>query len=332
MIKLDRIRMLIPYYCFEGVEQKDGTEALLLFEDRPMVYDELLWTFNKRQLPVGVNEMRVIYKKGLRIDITAKVLGKEYPQLLHSGTIRHALNTTLKGRLIGYDLDQIIQHSEVYLLHVTRDLHQQVSVAETLMVLSHVHHRKFNTVPYDSNIVYTERAKKRARRLSIYDKQMELKRQRKFLAINGKEYMLQAFQDTLRIELELKKKPILRKYFQEVNGVITLLSVLKSQSNPIADTFSEIVADVKEDAEEIPLPGTISKIEKLFGQMTIVKNEGYDINRIRYLVYQNSGGNPSRKMLEYTNLVKKMMNIRVYEQGGYSHIARLRKVLEEDAE
>lgn len=332
MIKLDRIKMIIPEYLYEGIETEGIVKSHQLSESNEVLGDGEILRFHRSTFPIGLTEGFLKIGVGCFFDFTGMILGEDYPQLIHARNIRNVLSSILKERLIGYDLDEIIESSEILIVDVTRDFHSQLPIMDTLASLGLIRHPKFHTLPWDTAITYLERQKKGKRKLKFYDKEKELRSKRKYLDTYGRDKMLTAFKDTIRMEYSLCTRKALKKYFPQTNGTITLKSVLESQANPLSDIFSTITEGITEEPIPLPIPPTIAKTEKQLGQQAILDLHGMNIHRVRSFLQQKSRGNISRKLREYKDLLHQMMNIRVYEEGGYGHLSRLRKLLEKDAE
>lgn len=241
---------------------------------------------------------------GLIIELSAKVLGHQYHELLSQSTFPTALGAL--SEYLNFDPSAFMRNAQVLLCHPCVNLLVS-SVSRHLLNLSTVTNPNFETILYSAGekISFIELAHSRKRlvesvtfqkirrtipakeRLLIYDKtpEMAAKRNTDPFYMNLKNFDEQSafFKNHLRVEMPLGKFSKIRKSFRLTEkGSPSLLAILNSKANPLFDLLFQIILTtpppfIESDSpslslgKRVQLGGIDLIIEKFLCEMPLLK-------------------------------------------------------------
>ena len=265
---------------------KDGNTAYKFYQETPYLL----------VIKINYSEHEVV------VEFTGKVLGKDYPKLISSATIRQCFQNINASGIINLDIDAMMD-ADVVRCDVTKDIHVEDVPRLTRYVRNHIsNYQRFicrklpnNNLVVEKNVT-TDEIKKR---MTIYDKgnEMRKKANQRFVEAYG---LHGAFDGVCRFEINLNSKEQIRTSL----GIsdTKLESVLASEANPIQD-FLDVVVDATST------PNTISD-RKCYYTMLVLKDCDYDLEKVEAKMrqlYPSRGSNikaimqPFRQMMERLN-------------------------------
>jgi hypothetical protein len=178
------------------------------------------------------------------IEFSAKVLGDEYYQLINKDNIRQCLENINGLGLCRFEVEDIVNESEVMSLDITSDI-SGISIPDRIAVKSCLRYiNKYHIEKYSRDgitIMKDAKTPNRKERLIIYDKYKELHNadNRAFInSIDDAYAMFSRFYGKFRVEANVKTHKQIRDLFQVES--IKLLDVLHSDANPLLTLFDNI--------------------------------------------------------------------------------------------
>lgn len=189
------------------------------------------------------------------LEFTGKILGKHYPKLISSETIRECLDNIQSLGVCRLDIDGILTTAEVPRLDVTKDVEVNFEDCVMNLELAIKNNKRWQIEKYQGSHGRVVRKNVSSaeckRRLVIYDKAKELAKNenKEFLEYAGREEMLNAFQGITRFELNLTS----RKQIQQLLKIEDnrLMSVLNSSANPLLTVIEEAFDFSKTEKKDI---------------------------------------------------------------------------------
>ena len=236
-------------------------------------------------------------KNEVILEFTGKVLGPDYPKLISQNTIQMCFQRINDLGFCRINPDKMMD-AEVLLCDVTKDIPLADIPSFNRFIRSHVRNylafncricQKTGNLILEKNVT----GKDYKRRLTIYDKQKEMKRSA------GKKYMIENgiegnFNGLCRFEMNLQSKQAIRDALA-ITGT-TLREVLQSSTNPI----EKLLADaIQEDSSP-----SSQDTWKTYWQTLVLKDCDYDLEKVEAKLreYKDSGINramtPFRSIME----------------------------------
>lgn len=241
------------------------------------------------------------------IEFTGKVLGKDYPKLISSATIRQCFQNINESGIIKLDIDAMMD-ADVVKCDVTKDVHSNNVPELTNYVRQHIssYHRfvcrklRNNNLVVEKNVI----TRKMKKRMTIYDKGKEMQKveNQRFVEAYGLEG---AFDGVCRFEMNLNSKEQIRQALGTRNT--KLQAVLSSDANPIADFLDEVI--------ETPKTPMAMTDKKSYITMLVLKDCDYDLEKVEAKMrqlYPRRGTSfstimqPYRQMMEQINTPAEM--------------------------
>ena len=178
------------------------------------------------------------------IEFTGKVLGKQYPQLISLDTIRQCFENINALGICTLDIDSLINDSVVTSCDVTTD----VNCTDVKKICSYIRNNVSSYRLYtprqhrNGNFTITKNvtSKTSMKKLTIYDKEKEMSRDKNRTFRNTYGIDDTDFQGKCRFELTLNSQAQIRDALHIADT--SLLSVLRSAASPISDFVDEILA------------------------------------------------------------------------------------------
>jgi hypothetical protein len=241
----------------------------------------------------GLNLIRINEVAGeIILGLSAKILGRSYPDMLNSQTIPIALERVQATGLLSFDTAAAMAAAEALLLVPAKD----ISLLHTVPRYTHCWHLLHVNTKYLVNDfrnassltfakqVRTAKAKEYAK---LYDKAHELemdknKAFRESLTIADLSAIRTQFRNKARFECELKTITKIRQYYGlTAKQPVKLSTVLASDRNPLSTMFERITADMAAhpEASEIRLfmEGLTENETEVFG---FCNAYGFDLEKI----------------------------------------------------
>lgn len=224
----------------------------------------------------GINLIRIndVSEEAV-ISISAKILGKDYPQFINSDTIAQALDRVNATGFISLDTAAVLASAEPLQLHPAKDreLNEPLSHYLRLLQLLHVNNLYIvSEFDNENTITYAKKVKTRKAKeyFKLYGKlkELEMKKNQAFrdsLLPTDLASVRQYFAKKVRFELELNCMEKIHQYYKLPRDRPMLLTdVFASPINPLAEIVSRLRQDMASSPEELD--------EKLF-LMTLSKHE-----------------------------------------------------------
>ena len=273
---------------------------------------------NEKQKIVGLNSLRVGFTETV-IEISAKILRKNYPKLLSVDTIEEALwNLHISG-LISFDVTDVLRFAHIYKAHPAKHLRLSQSFAAYANPLAQLYtNNEYRLLPYkDETVSFIQNVgtTKHREYFRLYNKMIEYSLSknagyRETLTAQQKHSVSVFFQDVVKAETELNSKRKLRQYYPDISPEIWLRDLLLSETDPIAAQFDEITKGLykamenKETERGNEFTNLLNYKEQL--EFTTLKHYGYDLHRVKaWLKNALSPRTAQRRQREYEALLQR---------------------------
>lgn len=306
---------------------------------------------NEREIDSGLDKKLgiksiVIKENKIELEFGAKVLRKDYAELMHKNNISQVIDNINATGLIELDKNEFLDSAEVYRCDVTCNLPVTKSSDVYMRDISILGtKRKYKEETYKSGFVLTNKAKTVDERLIAYDKLNDLTKKEKWTKEILKHIDIKDFKhNSFRIEGNYRTYDTMRKYFHfkkhnldilkfKNKGTIKLADVLLSDANPNYELFNKMLSDEPDITgglllELLDSGEALYKIEKQIGRAEIIKHCDYNIMNIKRLIASKVKGNISKYLRDYEILLKR---IKVAELSNYDNINEVRELLKKVA-
>lgn len=304
---------------------------------------------NEREIDNGLDKKLgiksiVIKENKIELEFGAKVLRKNYAELMHKNNIEQVLDNINATGLIELDKNEFIDSAEVYKCDVTCNLPVTKSSDVYLRDISILGtKRKYKEDAYKSGFVLTNKAKTKDERLIAYDKLKDFEKKEKWTREILKHIDIKDFEHNhFRIEGNYRTFDTMREYFHfkkhnldilkfKNKGTIMLADVLLSDANPNYELFNKMLSNEPDLTggfllELLDSNEALYKIEKQIGRAEIIKHCNYDLMNIKRLISSKVKGNISQYLREYELLLKRL-RVKVKELSNYDNINEVRELL-----
>ena len=243
-----------------------------------------------------------IENDSVEINLSAKVLGKDYPQLVTLDNIDRVSDAISDFVEIG---PQGLLRASVLRADVTNDLHLSEGPGAYVKALGTLQgHRNYHVDLFPGSVVFRAKAKSNSERLVCYDKAQDMLKadNRAFLERVGSS-VYKRFEGVLRVEQNCRSYKAVRRVagVAETTGTPTLHDVLTSKERPNVRLFDKVATrpDVQGLFDEVAGSGyKWGQYVKFKGYESIIRTCDFDERLIRDLIRQASKGNPSYYMPE----------------------------------
>jgi hypothetical protein len=186
------------------------------------------------------------------IEVSAKVLGDRYPELININNIRYCFDQINAHGVCKLNIDEVMSDCQLISCDVTKDI-SSIKMPEKLALKSCLKNfNKFQVQKYTNSgfvVSNTLKTKNRKIRLIFYDKHKELLKaaNSEFLNnVDNRNELLDYFDTRFRIEANIRTIQQIKDLFQTNDN--NLLNILKSDSNALLQIF-EAVLNVPESIE-----------------------------------------------------------------------------------
>lgn len=245
-------------------------------------------------------DIEVNYEKGeLIIEFTGKVLGQRYPELINLNTIRECFQRINALGFCEIDTEQMM-HATVMKCDVTKDISIADVPSLNRFVQGHIRNYQSYVCEWDHGNLIIHKAvkgKRYKRRLTIYDKEKEMKDKagQRYMESNGIEGK---YDGICRFELNLVGQEAIRKALG-ITGT-TLMEVLQSERNPIEGFLNDVI---QEDSE-----ANVQDTWKTYWQTLVLQDCGFDLQKVEAKVREYKGCFRKEFMQPFRELMESMPN------------------------
>ena len=243
---------------------------------------------------VGLNSLRIGAKETV-IELSAKILKGNYPNLLSAKTIEEALVNLAAIGAIDFDVHEALNFAHVLKAHQARDFELLQALSEYLKLLYQLHINRDYTPNYHpgETIMYLQNVKTTKHRecYKIYDKALEYglsknAAYRETLSTYERQQVAGYFKNKVRAEAQFNSKRKLRQHFPDVDERILLKDLLVSTSDPVSAMFEEITKHIYEQMESTEIIKTLNYITQLDykGQLIFnsLEKHAFDIIKVNH--------------------------------------------------
>ena len=191
------------------------------------------------------------------IEVSAKVLGDRYPELINMNNIRYCFDQINALGVCKLNIDGVLNDCQLISCDVTKDI-SDINMPEKLALKSCLKNfNKFQVQKYTNSgfaVTNMVKTKNRKIRLIFYDKHKELLKAANtdFLnMVDDKNELLDYFDTRFRIEANIKTVSQIKSLFHTVDN--RLISVLNSSANPLLSLFDTVfeVPDSFESSNDV---------------------------------------------------------------------------------
>lgn len=264
MIQYDRIKLVSG---ISNIEITDEAAFTVEYKDGDIVARKYL-TVKPYLLEIKADYIR----QESVIEFTGKILGKDYPQLISKQTICKCFEAINRSGFCHVDAESLMD-ADVLKCDVTKDIYVDDVPKLTRFLKGHIaNYQKYvGRKMRNSNLTIEKNvtSRKLKKRLSIYDKENEMKimENRQFAEDNG---LVTAFEGKCRFEINLNSKEQVRSSLRIPNT--KLKYVLEADANPILDFIDDVVG---------PAVGGVPVTDKkAYEAQLVLKDCDYDLEKV----------------------------------------------------
>lgn len=337
-IRLDSVKLSVPRETVTGFK-RDAFTTLAKYRGGESVAErhEFDRRLQRRGDVVGLKSV-VIGQESAQIEFSAKILQRQYPDLIHAGNIASVVDRINETGFCSIDRDGFLERAEVLRCDCTSDLHVTGEIGEYLQSLRVYGslHPKYEATPYKrTGLVFRKKVASYKERVLMYDKFTDVMRDKDRDILNP-----DAFQNVLRVESNHTDFKHIRERFN-VGKERLLMDVLSSMENVNLKLFTGIVdcpdiAEVKGRFDALrSIQQPLHQIEKRYGMERIVRDCNYDMELVREFLkgLYSEGSNISHVVRRYRELLADMIAIGDVDKeasaSGFDtdHIDEMRELL-----
>lgn len=270
MLTLDKVKLVATLDCLLDYEPDRFSKTMLRDKTEILKFKMTRAFTLSIEIKPAVNEFVV--------EFTGKILGKDYPQLISSGTILTCFDRINELGVCSVD-PAAMMGAEVVKCDITKDVQIEDIPALGRYVRGAVrNYEAYTCTKFRNGNVAVEKSvttHKRKKRITIYDKerQMNLHEEQPFVAGNGLDGK---YDGICRFELNLTSKEQIRDALGLTGN--TLAEVLRSDKSPIRDFLGDILA---EDPTEQAVTDW-----KSFQKLAVLKMCDFDLEKVEAKIRQ----------------------------------------------
>lgn len=235
------------------------------------------------------------------IEFTGKILKDDYPELINKDNIGRCFDHINLMGFCRVDANMVLEHGEVCSMDITKDVPCTDVAALSEWLRTHiVNHRKYLARNIGGNLTIEKNVRTKAyrRRLTIYDKEKELRRadNQDFMAsLTDPECLLSYFRGRIRFEYNLNTKQSIRQVLNI--GDTTIHSILDSDARPIYDFVNDVISEDRE-ADSACLSWTDRK------NLALLRDCDMDLSKVETEIrtYASKGSHLSQMIKPYREL------------------------------
>ena len=235
------------------------------------------------------------------IEFTGKILKDDYPELINKDNIGRCFDHINLMGFCRVDANMVLEHGEVCSMDITKDVPCTDVAALSEWLRTHiVNHRKYLARNIGGNLTIEKNVRTKAyrRRLTVYDKEKELRRadNQDFMAsLTDPECLLSYFRGRIRFEYNLNTKQSIRQVLNI--GDTTIHSILDSDARPIYDFVNDVISEDRE-ADSACLSWTDRK------NLALLRDCDMDLSKVETEIrtYASKGSHLSQMIKPYREL------------------------------
>ena len=295
MIRLDSIKIHAPadvlkdrnidFFRFDrGGAEADGKVQ----KDKLIAYGGI----------VGLKSIQIDnVKQDLQIELSAKILGDDYFNLININTIEQVFDTINRTGIIEIDKADIPLFS-LHSADCTKNIKGRYKPNEYMDNLNLMpQNTKYQKTAYrgtgenkhKTGIVFAGKQKTFKERMIVYDKREELKKEKQFLkSVSRPLVTLNQFMNVTRVECSFTSYQRIREFF---GTDLNLINVLQSDKNPAFKVYSRIKGNANIQLELFNYPETMSwhQLVTFYGGRQICIDCNSDLSVIKDLIRKHTG-------------------------------------------
>ncbi len=235
------------------------------------------------------------------VEFCGKVLGKDYPKLISSDTIKTCFDNINALGIFYLDIDAMMD-ADVVKADVTKDVRGIDAKQLNAYIGSHITNYKMYLCQNfkNGNLVINKNvtSSKAKKRMTIYDKakEMEKAKNKDFVEAHHLEH---TFDNTSRIELNLNSKQQVREALHIPDNKLS--SVLASTASPIREFVTKVI-------EPTSNPVDLSD-RKTYITMLVLKDCDFDLEKVEAKIrelYPKKGASYKKLMEPYRSMMSHM--------------------------
>ena len=235
------------------------------------------------------------------VEFCGKVLGKDYPKLISSDTIRTCFDNINALGFFYLDIDAMMD-ADVVKADVTKDVRGIDAKQLNSYISSHITNYKMYLCQTfkNGNLVINKNvtSSKVKKRMTIYDKAKEMDKAKNKDFIEA-HHLEDAFYNTSRIELNLNSKQQVREALRISDNKLS--SVLASTANPIRDFVTKVIEPTSNSVD--------LSDRKTYITMLVLKDCDFDLEKVEAKIrelYPNRGRKLKTLMEPYRSMMAQM--------------------------
>jgi len=315
MLRLDSISLECDLDLIKDIDSRKFNTLTKLDPDGNEIHSRGEVATETLRPYAGISKI-VLTDRRLYVDISAKILQRDYHKLLTADTFPQAIEAISSTGIVTFDPADIMDKALITKCDVTNDLHVDKPIKEYMksLRLFGEMNPKFHVRPYKSGgIVFTQQILKSAQRTILYDKGLE---------IGGDRYRdvldVDRFDGVIRIESNLRTHKMKRELFGTHSR--TIGEILQTDTgvnlrllNKVID--ADEIAESKKKYNALFNPDlTLHQIRQRKGDEAIIIACEYDVERIKRFVESYVKGNVSSYVRKFRDVMRAMD--RTDEQGA----------------
>lgn len=235
------------------------------------------------------------------VEFCGKVLGKDYPKLISSDTIKTCFDNINALGFFYLDIDAMMD-ADVVKADVTKDVRGIDAKQLNAYIGSHITNYKMYLCQNfkNGNLVINKNvtSSKAKKRMTIYDKAKEMDKAKNKDFIEA-HHLEDAFYNTSRIELNLNSKQQVREALHISDNKLS--SVLASTANPIRDFVTKVIEPTSNSFD--------LSDRKTYITMLVLKDCDFDLEKVEAKIrelYPNRGRKLKTLMEPYRSMMNQM--------------------------
>jgi hypothetical protein len=240
MTKLDSIKVKVPNDCILGLGDRFITTNIVDAKENQLQNKSSLTTTGVLGFKSAIVDNR---QQQTIFEFSAKILGADYFEGIHLGTIQQVADTINNSKLLTIDPYKFIESAEVLKLDATDNLRPEITgekLYNTLALLPIS--KKYKVTHYESNttlgIEWWGQQKTKRDRMILYDKTKDLIRDKELRKQPYAVKVFNDFKDVVRVESNHAQLKSLRQLYGSTN----LLDILGSNARVNYQRFTSITA------------------------------------------------------------------------------------------
>jgi len=232
---IDTLKFSLPNEVARPIHSAFGTQVLntktgvITYGDKPGAF--------------GISHLKSNGDK-TTFEISAKVLGEQYPQGINPNTFDRVVDGLNATGLVAIDGANILEHSQVHIVHPSKTVELSHTPKEAIKAIGILNTQKgyrFNSYP-NGGVDISRKAKTRNDRFIAYGKLKEISNANNYSFVAQYPELIHAFNPNhLRFEGHLRKAKDIRKHY----GIFELNigNVMSSKETPVVAMWNEIAKD-----------------------------------------------------------------------------------------